>query len=552
MYHNSSLFITANDNYNCDKKRFLVCLKIIVDNDVNIIAQTKTFSHPRSQKDLIDAQYIFQKGQYLGDEQWSATALKPVIIKKNVKYNYDQLPLDSVYILKNYTANKNTVPYWVFDPKLYKNGKLFVYHHVLDLVNKSFKDLICLSFTHYTLIDYTEFLPQKDLLKLIEKSLKDFKLGFLDPFDTKYSRLFIQGLQKQINTFVPSITYCDYPNCDLLINLCEPKQSKDNEENSEISYYAKGKTRKQFSHLALQHIEFDIEALKDYSTDKEQKKLVIITRRLLTELVVKRALIDRQIPKELDTLGFEFINYKINNNTVHGAVLKTIADNNNTHNSIQIEKIGLKELGVGACFESFMQEHVPFKGDINKFKGSDDYKILKKDGNCYLILDTSEIHILNAENIEKGYDLIVNHNEKLSIFKNRDTQFLYVGGVIGLHLWQIPSHDDEIKAIYAYTSGVYFNHLKGVSEQYIKPPHVRYILVLDAQKTDRIKDDIEQIINLLKFGFGRWNEMMTYPFAFKFLSEFLENECLILYGKKWSEIGMSTDLMKNYLTTHKA
>ena len=38
MYHNSSLFITANDNYNCDKKRFLVCLKIIVDNDVNIIA----------------------------------------------------------------------------------------------------------------------------------------------------------------------------------------------------------------------------------------------------------------------------------------------------------------------------------------------------------------------------------------------------------------------------------------------------------------------------------------------------------------------------------
>ena len=43
-------------------------------------------------------------------------------------------------------------------------------------------------------------------------------------------------------------------------------------------------------------------------------------------------------------------------------------------------------------------------------------------------------------------------------------------------------------------------------------------------------------MDMLRFGFGRWNEMMTYPFPFKFLQEYLDDASEIAFSKHWGEI----------------
>ena len=45
-----------------------------------------------------------------------------------------------------------------------------------------------------------------------------------------------------------------------------------------------------------------------------------------------------------------------------------------------------------------------------------------------------------------------------------------------------------------------------------------------------------EIVEMLKFGFGRWNELMTYPFPFKFLQVYLDNANEIAFSKHWCEI----------------
>ncbi|WP_278983750.1 hypothetical protein [Segatella bryantii] len=51
-----------------------------------------------------------------------------------------------------------------------------------------------------------------------------------------------------------------------------------------------------------------------------------------------------------------------------------------------------------------------------------------------------------------------------------------------------------------------------------------------------------EIVEMLKFGFGRWNELMTYPFPFKFLQEYLDNVCETVFSKHWKEITYSGEL----------
>ena len=41
---------------------------------------------------------------------------------------------------------------------------------------------------------------------------------------------------------------------------------------------------------------------------------------------------------------------------------------------------------------------------------------------------------------------------------------------------------------------------------------------------------------MLAVGFGQWDELMTYPFPFKFLQEYLDNESEVAFSKHWSEL----------------
>ena len=75
-----------------------------------------------------------------------------------------------------------------------------------------------------------------------------------------------------------------------------------------------------------------------------------------------------------------------------------------------------------------------------------------------------------------------------------------------------------------------------------KKPRARRIFILHQENPATIETEIMEIVEMLKFGFGRWNELMTYPFPFKFLQEYLDNVCETVFSKHWKEITYSGEL----------
>ena len=67
-------------------------------------------------------------------------------------------------------------------------------------------------------------------------------------------------------------------------------------------------------------------------------------------------------------------------------------------------------------------------------------------------------------------------------------------------------------------------------------PRVRKVFILHKEDETAVENQIVQIMDMLRFGFGRWNEMMTYPFPFKFLQEYLDDACEVSFSKHWCEI----------------
>ena len=73
-------------------------------------------------------------------------------------------------------------------------------------------------------------------------------------------------------------------------------------------------------------------------------------------------------------------------------------------------------------------------------------------------------------------------------------------------------------------------------------PRARRIFVLNEDNPEVVSSDINEITAMLKFGFGRWNELMTYPFPFKFLQEYLDDACETVFSKHWRDITYKGDL----------
>ena len=74
-------------------------------------------------------------------------------------------------------------------------------------------------------------------------------------------------------------------------------------------------------------------------------------------------------------------------------------------------------------------------------------------------------------------------------------------------------------------------------------PRARRIFVLHSENPSEIANEILEIENMLRFGFGRWNEMMTYPFPFKLLQEYLDDACEVTFSKHWNEITSKLQLI---------
>lgn len=162
---------------------------------------------------------------------------------------------------------------------------------------------------------------------------------------------------------------------------------------------------------------------------------------------------------------------------------------------------------------------------------------MEKNGNVYMIIDTEEIPILDANLIDDGYGKVVNEGETISMFKRKKVVHDYLRGYVGFHLWKSDGIDGEKDASYSYIAGTNSESMQIMQNTKMdKMPRARRIFILNKKNPETVENEIMEIASMLKFGFGRWNELMTYPFPFKFLQEYLDDACETVFSKHWKDI----------------
>ena len=491
---------------------------------MNLTARTTSFSNPSSYKELNKRKNcVIHVGKDVGGYLWEGLSVKPIVIRevKNDGYNLQELYVQK----KKYSDNKNNVPYWPYNQENYTHGKLFVIWQILHLVNESFKGIVCINFCDFNVLHYDEYRSGKEMMLFI-KNYFDGKTIFIeDPFKTDYSKSIAKQFKNEARLIIgDNLFFPTKPSGnDMVIKLCEPR-----EKEQPQTYYTKSLERMSHSGNALQHIIISCNE-KDDVIDKTS------ARRILIELLVKDSLAKGKLPLQLTELiqKWLFYRYKINNGTIHGASFTT-----NKKGDITIQEYGLGQNRLGDDYESFIQNNLNYY-DYDKIRGARDYMAMKKDGNVYLIIDTDEIPILDVSQINDAYDDIVNRGETIALFKRKanNEAHKYLRGYIGLHLWKTEGLNGEPDGAYAYISGTNSENMQIMkSTKMDRMPRARHIFILHKENEANVEKDIYEIMDMLRFGFGRWNEMMTYPFPFKFLQEYLDDASEITFSKHWSEI----------------
>lgn len=529
MYNDGSLLVCDDKNFGARKSRKeLVCLKIEVNEYMILTARTTSFSNPYNEKDLLKHRTCtFQVAKDFDGDYWSGQAVKPIIIKSVKSGEYD---LKKLFIQKkNFKDNKNLVPYWPYNVDDYSHGKLYVIWQVVESVNEAFKGTVEVNFRDSQIIHYDECKTKDGILTLVQEYLAGRSISFEDPFQTSGSKSVITNFKIEAQEIMSGhLVFSKRPTPnDIIIKLCEPK-----EENSEATLYSQSMVRMLNNGNALQHI--------TYYGDKKLDLLdTSSVRRILIELIVKDSLAKRVMPKPLADMldGWNAIRYKINQGNVHGASMKI-----SNQGTIEIEQYGLSQDNQGEDFENFIFQNLKYS-DYDKIRGARDYMALVKDGNVYFIVDTDEIPILDVNLIDEAYNQVANKDETVAMFKRKKVAHDYLRGYIGFHLWKTEGIDGEPNSSYSYISGTNSESMKITPKTKMdKMPRARRIFILHKENAELIEQHIFEICEMLKFGFGRWNELMTYPFPFKFLQEYLDDAAETAYSLHWKDITYKKDL----------
>lgn len=528
MYNDGSLLVCDDKNFGARKSRKeLVCLKIEVNEYMNLTARTTSFSNPFNEKELLKHRTCaFQIAKDFDGDYWSGQAVKPIIIKSVKGGEYD---LKKLFIQKkNFKDNKNLVPYWPYNVDDYSHGKLYVIWQVVESVNEAFKGTVEVNFRDSQVIHYDECKTKDGILALVQEYLAGRSISFEDPFQTNGSKSLISNFKNEAQEIMSGhLVFPKKPTPDdILIKLCEPK------EEYGVTQYSQSMTRMLNNGNALQHITY-------YGDEKLDLLDTSSVRRILIELIVKDSLAKRVMPKPLADMlvGWNAIRYKINQGNVHGASIKI--DN---HGTIEIEQYGLSQDNQGEDFENFISQKLKYS-DFDKIRGARDYMALVKNGNVYFIIDTDEIPILDVNLIDEAYSQVANEGETVAMFKRKKVAHDYLRGYIGFHLWETEGIDGEPNSSYSYISGTNSESMKITPKTKMdKMPRARRIFILHKERPELIEEHIFEICEMLKFGFGRWNEMMTYPFPFKFLQEYLDDAAETAYSIHWKDITYKKDL----------
>ena len=521
MYNNGNLLICDDKNFLISKnKKELVCLKIEVNDFLILTAKTTSFSSPKSDEELKKKNCVFQVSEDIHGQWWSGLAIRPIILRK-IKGNYPAL--ETLYVQKKRFPDKhNIVPYWPYNPEDYSHGRLFALSQIVDLVNTKYAHLLRIEFVDSSVIYYDAYKPDKDTLRFLTEYLAGKSIFIDNPFGKSADALIAQMKAQFQSIMLDSLIFHKKQAIgDMVVKLCEPQD----EELSE-THYTKSLYRLANSGSALQHKIF-------YNNEKEDVFSISEARKILMELLVKDCIIKRTLPNQFGSLaeGWEFIRYKIHDDSIIGASLWMEPDG-----KMRIKDYGFSSNQPPIPFASFAAENLCYT-EPEKIHGSRDYLALKKDGNVYMIIDTDEIPILDVQLIDDAYNDIVNGDMPLSFFKRKDEAHKYLRGYIGLHVWQTEGLNGESNGAYSYISGTNSENMQILkSAKMDRMPRVRKVFILHKEDETAVENQIVQIMDMLRFGFGRWNEMMTYPFPFKFLQEYLDDACEVSFNKHWSEI----------------
>ncbi len=517
MYNDASLLLCDDMNFMIPRSRKeLVCLKIEINEYMNLTAKTISFSNPINIKELREyGNCVFQVSKDINGQWWSGLAVKPIVIKKLRDHD---IKIQELYIVKKKFSDKhNIVPYWPYNPENYTHGKLFAISQVVELVNDKYKGVLNISFENFDIIHFDQYKSEKEMLASLKEYFKGKNISFEDSFNTEGSKKLITTMKQEfLHVIGDSLVFPKKRVLnDMLIKLVEPI-----DKETTITYYTQSLYRIANNSTALQH--------KVFNNNEKDTFSKIEARRILIELMVKDCLIKRCLPSKLGNLlqGWEFIRYKIKLGNVLGASLSV--DNNNV--------ISIKDFGFSNCYDfaSFANKELHYT-NFEKIKGTRDYMAIKKNGNVFLIVDTDEIPILDVSLIDRQYEQIAKGQKPLAFFKRKAEAYKYLRGYVGFHLWQTEGLDDEPNGSYSYIAGINNDSIQlKKNTKMDKMPRARRIFILHKENSEEINSQIMEITDMLKFGFGRWNELMTYPFPFKFLQEYLDDISEITFSKHWN------------------
>lgn len=504
-YCNGTLIVDDDARFHISNpKKEWAMLKMEVNPFLCLTAKTVTFTHPQK---INPNDWLFVASGDVDGKHFQGRTFVPVVYS-------DKLSPNDVFVLGKVGWNKdkkNTVPFWIYDPEKRRSGKLYALHQVVEEVNEAFKGCVQLSFSKVKVWQAHKCLTKKKAEPLIQRYFAgrsvmiENKMADADSFVKEVKTL----LQQEAGD---GLLFPKKPTGrHMVVKLCLP-------EEVDTGTYAKSLDRLSFGGNALQHVTF----AEGDTFDKNE------ARRILLELIVKDSLVSQTMPKELvaPVAGWTFVRYKCDMGMARGSWMKV--DENGT---IALEDFGLAQ-DIAPLFETFVRERLHYPSP-EKIGGSRDYMAMEKAGNVYLIIDTDETPMLDVEAIERFYEL----GEPVSRFKNVDNADKYLQGCVNFHLWKTEDLDGNPDGAFAYFSGTNRENLQiMLSNKMSRVPHARRLFILHRERPEAVEAQIAEVVEMMKFGFGRWNEMMTYPYPFKFLKEHLDDVCLTSFNVHWDKV----------------
>jgi hypothetical protein len=534
MFNDARLLLWDERNFlhKFKKSQEIVCLQISINDYFNLIAQTCTLSRVTDLSTLKKHSKRAFKADYdIEGAFWAGRSVRPVKIEMNKRYDLEK---EKLFIQKKrFGDTKNLVPYWPYDRENYRHGKLFAVWQAVQSVNEKYEGIAALSFHRFEVFSEGVFHTEKIANELINTNLVGKKIRIDNPLTDEYSREYAMSLKTSLEEHLPhdSSVYLDSSrpskktNPDVVIKIVEEKDSDG------VDHYERDWNRYN-NPYPVQHVVCHRNKMKD--------KLIPATiRRILLELVVKIANKRQKMPESLvdKVQGWSFIEYRRNSDSIVGARMEVAPDG-----EIRFKELGLLTSTGYVPFEDFIRQTLRYHTP-EKLKGSQDYKVMIKDNNVYLILDTDEVPMLDAEKIENGYDK-VQQGETLSFFKRNENAPYYFAGYKGLHVWRTRDLDDHEDGAFSFIAGSNGKSIRMMDSEVLdRLPRARRIFPLHLEHPEALDSDVEEILVMLNNGFGRWNELMTYPYPFKFLYEHLDDSAETSFSMHWSEITATKELV---------